>query len=183
MIGRLGLLAVVAIAGIALGGCAEQTPPGQRNAAATPEATGSRTPSAAEPPAEHTVGGEGGDPEVFLARQAPDPDGFATALISGELVLEGRGCLRIARQRGPSPVPVWPSGYEARVEGDEVRVVNGRGRTVARVGEGIRAGGGEAESLNELGAVEREEAREIQERCPSGKYWLVGGGVKTTPRG
>ena len=79
-------------------------------------------------------------------------------------------------------MPVWPSRYEARVEGDEVRVVNGRGRTAARVGEGIRAGGGEASSLNELGALEREEAGEIQERCPSGQYWLVGG-VKTTPRG
>ena len=177
---RLGLLAVTAIVGIALGGCAEETSPGQRNAAATPEATGSRTPSAAEPPDEHTVGGEGGDPEVFLAHQAPDPDGFATALIGGELVLEGRGCLRIARQRGPSPVPVWPSGYGARVEGDEVRVVNGRGRTVARVGERIRAGGGEVSSLNELNAVEREEAREIQERCASGRHWLGAAAVKNT---
>ncbi len=51
-------------------------------------------------------------------------------------------------------MPVWPSGYEARVEGDEVRVVNGRGKTVARIGEGIRAGGGAVSSLEDLGAVE-----------------------------
>lgn len=133
-----------------------------------------------------TVGRAGtqddGGPGLFLARQLP-ASGFATALIRGELVLDEEGCFRIAGRPGGSLVPVWPSGFEARVEGEEVRVLNGRGKTAARVGEGVRAGGGALPSLEELGSVDEETARETQERCPSKEYWLVGGGVRVIPRG
>jgi hypothetical protein len=128
------------------------------------------------------AGASGGGPEAFLARQLPGGD-FATALTRGELVLDGRGCLALDDRPAPPLVPVWPSGFEARVEGGEVRVVNGAGKTVSRVGEGIVAGGGEVPSLDDLGAVQKEQAREIQERCPSKSYWLVGGGVRVTTRG
>lgn len=160
-----GLVTALTAAAVVLGAAA---------CAGGPETEGAGT-------ANRTEASSGG-PGVFLARQVPDPKGFATSLIRGKLVLDDRGCF-LVDGAGASLVPVWPFRYEARVEGDEVRVVNGRGRTVARVGERIRAGGGEVSSLNDLGAVEREEAREIQERCPSKTYWLVGGGVRIAHRG
>jgi hypothetical protein len=53
----------------------------------------------------------------------------------------------------------------------EVRVLNSKGRVVARVGEAVYMGGGESPiSGNE--AVDERTKQELQERCP-GRYWIA----------
>ncbi len=93
-----------------------------------------------------------------------------TALIGGELLLDG-DCLRVGRMndRYPDPAIVWPAGFAPHIEDGVVRVRNGAGRTVARVGDEIGMGGGEvsASFVSELYYPG------MSERCP-GKFWIAG---------
>jgi hypothetical protein len=108
MMGRLGLLAVMAIVRIALGGCAEQTSPGQRDAAATPVATGSRNPSAAEPTAEGNAGGGDrrwmlGSIRGLVTRVSGQPNGSHWITVEKD---PGADCGTRAQRRG-DPCEKW----------------------------------------------------------------------------
>lgn len=121
--------------------------------------------------------------EVFFPKLKPSDGLPPSARISGELVLDEEGCLRIDEGgAAPATLPLWPSYFELSAEGDDIHVLDGRGDLVARVGGEIVTGGGEIqqgettprETFQALrGAVGQNTARQLRERCP-GPYWLVG---------
>ncbi len=118
--------------------------------------------------------------EVFFPKQKPLNFGYDEAL-SGELVRDAEGCLRV-RYRGGAVVPLWPPDLEPSVKGDEVRVLEEEGRIVGRVGAKIDMGGGgiREESLTE-DILDPHTKRELLERCP-GAYFLVQEGTVRMPR-
>lgn len=106
-------------------------------------------------------------PGVFFPRQKASVNTYYMATWRGELVLDREGCLRV---RGDgSVVPVWPPGFGVEALGDEVRVLNRRGKVVARVGDEVEIGGGGAPPA---AVVDKRTERELRERCP-GDYWLA----------
>ncbi len=107
---------------------------------------------------------------VFFPRQKAWVNSYLMALWRGELILDGEGCLRV---RGDgSLVPVWPPGFGVEVSGEEVRILNERGRVVARVGDEVEIGGGEAPPAERINVADERTRRELRERCP-GQYWLA----------
>lgn len=143
---------------------------------AQPSAVGS---SATSGPASTTVPettaiSEPGSDAVFL-NQSASVDGIPTTVDSGELAVDRKGCLRMGPQgdRRPNFVPVWPPGYSLDAGGERMRILDGEGRVVARVGDEIRVGGGPASSLETVVDVDEQQGREIRERCP-GTYFIVG---------
>ena len=104
--------------------------------------------------------------DAFFPKQRPGGD-MMMADIRGEFLLDDEGCLRVAGN--DRVVPIWPADFSVDREDGQVRVLNSRGRVVARVGEEVYMGGGEVgRSLEGIAGVEK--------RC-SGTYWLVGTGV------
>ncbi len=87
------------------------------------------------------------------------------------------GCLRLEHGGGFTEVPIWPPRFDLRTEGGEVRVLDGEGGIVARVGDRVEMGGGEVWSLAGIRSVDGRTRRELEERCP-GPYWLVGETVR-----
>ncbi|MCA1687254.1 MAG: hypothetical protein LC714_01335 [Actinobacteria bacterium] len=99
------------------------------------------------------------------------------AEISGQLVLDDEGCLRLEEHPGHTDtVPIWPAGFELDTGGGEVRVLDEEGRVAAKVGERVYMGGGGIPKDQVTVANERM-LRELFERCP-GEYWIVGSEVK-----
>ncbi len=118
---------------------------------------------------------------VFFPVRQPSVNGYMMALIRGKLVLDEEGCLRLGGEGG-SLVPVWPPSFGLEASGGEVRVLNGKSRVVARVGDRVVIGGGEAPPAERLPAVDERTKRELQERCP-GQYWLAAPDVDVIPQG
>ena len=98
--------------------------------------------------------------------------------VVGKLFLDREGCLRVndptLDSDDPGYVPVWPPQYKPDTEDDVVRILDGKGRIVARVGEGVYMGGGEIDTatLEEYNFMDERLLQELSERCP-GRYWLV----------
>ena len=120
--------------------------------------------------------------EVFFPQQKPTDALPPSARITGTLVVDDDGCLRInGSGDAPSHLPLWPSYYELSTEGDAIQVLDGKGDFVARVGGRIETGGGEvnqggtqAELLKNLqNLLGEQSARKLYKRC-TGPYWLVG---------
>ncbi len=135
------------------------------------------TPSSPEP----TTAAPSSEAEIFFPQQKPDLDRM-DAMGGGELVLDEAGCLRMEGGTEADPyseVPVWPADYELDTSGDEVRVLDARGRLRARVGEEVAMGGGGA--TEDLGGVDERTKLELRERCP-GTYFIVGEGVHIVRR-
>jgi hypothetical protein len=116
------------------------------------------------------------DAEVFFPKWTPEGRPGGLAVNSGELVLDEKGCLRLPTREGghSAIVPVWPPDFELKSSGGEIRVLNGRGRVVARVGERVLMGGnpldGPIKARYLVGG--QATARELRERCPGG-YWVA----------
>ncbi len=118
--------------------------------------------------------------KVFFPRQKASVDTYLMALWRGELVLDGEGCLRV---RGDgSLVPVWPPGFGVEISGEEVRILDERGRVVARVGDEVEIGGGEAPAAERIAALDERTKRDLRERCP-GQYWLASPDVDVIRQG
>ena len=65
------------------------------------------------------------------------------ALLSGQLQMTAHGCVEVVKEGvAYPPAIIWPAGYSATVEGDDVVVRNAGGEVVARTGEPFSAGGG-----------------------------------------
>ena len=118
--------------------------------------------------------------EVFFPKRREVNFGY-DELQSGELVRDAAGCLRV-RYKGGNVVPLWPPDLEPSVKGDEVRVLDGEGRVVARVGAKISMGGGGIREDALTGEIlDQRTKRELLERCP-GAYYLVQEGTVRIPQ-
>ncbi len=104
------------------------------------------------------------------------------AEISGKLVLDDEGCLRIEEHPGHTvTVPIWPAGFEPDTSGDEVSVLDDEGRVAATVGERVYMGGGGVPK-DRVTLADEGMLRELFERCP-GEYWIVGSEVRAQQQG
>lgn len=119
--------------------------------------------------------------KVFFPQKKPaDPDGLgASARLRGKLVVDEKGCLRIGPGRGrPGITPIWPSYYRLSTKGGEIRVLDGEGKFVARVGGRIDTGGGMARYPDTTAPLEggrvvsKQVARKVSRRCP-GRYFFI----------
>lgn len=115
-----------------------------------------------------------GGEEVRLPRQK-----FVKGLLyssvggNGRLEVGEGGCLRRnGRADGAGPVIVWPPGFGLSVEGDEISVLNEKGKVVARVGDLIKVGGSTTRSLDGQMAISEQLRRQLPERCP-GLYQIA----------
>ncbi len=117
-----------------------------------------------------------GGSEVFFPRQQAGGEAMM-AEISGKLVLDDEGCLRIEEHPGHADtVPIWPAGFELDTSGGEVSVLDGEGRVAATVGDRVYMGGGGVPK-DRVTLADEGMLRELFERCP-GEYWLVGSEVR-----
>lgn len=138
--------------------------------------TAAPKPETVPPPADPGVLG------VFFPRQVPQRGDVPMAATSGELVVDGAGCLRLVYPDGDNQVPVWPSDYGLGAEDGEIYVLDGEGNAAARIGDLVRVGGGGVgTSLEGIAIVGEQTKRELYERCPS-SYWIVGNEVSTIQR-
>jgi hypothetical protein len=106
-------------------------------------------------------------PDLFFPVQK---EGLAQMLISakGRLVLDNN-CLCLKPIIGHSYLLIWPYGSSLRIEGKVIEVVNRDGKALARVGDVIKVGGGEAVSAE---IVEIYIGYSLPPDC-KGPYWLV----------
>ena len=98
------------------------------------------------------------------------PRAAHTLLGTGELILNS-DCLRLGRGDEGALI-VWPAGFAPYIEGGEVEIRNGAGRTIARVGDSLEVGG-------QVGGYED---NPYGTKCPGG-LWYVEAEIKnlTTP--
>lgn len=121
-------------------------------------------------------------PEVYFPRQKP-AEGFLSASVSikGELILDKDGCLRVRSKAGRPPAPIWPHDYSANAKGGGVRVLDGKGKTAARVGDQVEVGGsGVQGSLEGYETISKSLQRELPERC-QGPYQIAGPPIRKLP--
>jgi hypothetical protein len=95
------------------------------------------------------------------------------AELVGDLVLN-EGCLQIESLYGDSSyLPIWPPEFTARMDDGIPAILDGKGNVAGRVGEEIYMGGGETSGSTLPVCVQEQ----IPASC-SGKYWIVGEGVR-----
>ncbi|MEJ7841990.1 MAG: hypothetical protein WKF95_09490, partial [Rubrobacter sp.] len=125
------------------------------------------------------------DGVVFMTREGRpgDPSGMM-ALTRAELEVDGEGCLRFGAIDGPGGyLPVWPPGYSLKTEGDDVRVLDERGRLVARAGDKVEAGGGGIGRSGTAGGYEELRQRlDVPGKC-TGIFWIITPPVEEIDRG
>jgi hypothetical protein len=113
--------------------------------------------------------------EVFFPQQRrPVGIGPAAGAV-GKLVVDDDGCIRLKpTPKDPGYIPIWPAEFELEVAGGEIRILDGMGQVVAKVGEEVDLMGGEAgSSLEGFGIVDKRTKRELYERCRLRSYWFV----------
>jgi hypothetical protein len=114
-------------------------------------------------------------PGLHFPRQDPPEGVFAEmmALMMGELV-EENGCLRVRGGEDPALLVIWPYDHTLTVDaGGIAEVRDGTGAVVARVGDTVEMGGGQAPSLT--GAF----AAGLPKAC-TGPYWIAARGIRST---
>lgn len=96
------------------------------------------------------------------------------ALMEGQLVLEN-GYIRLIYIFDVEPTYVetsyfliWPYGFSLNTESEEIKILDENGNEVARVGENILVGGGEAPAAEVKVYMERELPDDAE-----GPYWIV----------
>ncbi len=103
------------------------------------------TPAGGRPDGAEQTGDGRVVPVVFPRHNAPLGTDRGEQYTAGKLVLE-EGCLRVEVQaRGSSPrmsrLVIWPSSFTFEEESGSIRIIDGLGRTAARVGDHIRLSG------------------------------------------
>ena len=73
----------------------------------------------------------------------------------GKLVLS-EGCVSIGGGKGNPEVLIWPAGYYLNQVEDRVQILDYRGKVVARIGDWVEMGGGEAPPRSEWVCALRE---------------------------
>lgn len=108
--------------------------------------------------------------------------GSPDARNGGRLVLDGEGCIRVDNGDGRGFTPIWPPDHRASAEGRGVRILDGEGRVLARVGDEVELGGGYVGDVRRISGVDRRTARELVRRCP-GDYFYAGPGLRAIRQG
>jgi len=95
---------------------------------------------------------------------------FMEALMEGTLVLQDE-CLRVRHDDGDEGyLIIWQVDYYVNNNAGAIEILDRSGQVVARVGEGIRMGGGEVPMTDRL----RQQLRDpLPDEC-QGPYWLMG---------
>ena len=110
--------------------------------------------------------------DVLFLTQSAAPSAAMDALFEGRVDRDAAGCLRL--DLDDRHTVIWPAGFTvAETAGGELRILDGDGREVGRVGERFRLGGGEVTTLHEGIPMTEADRRAALERCP-GRYWIVG---------
>lgn len=112
-------------------------------------------------------GNDGGT--IFITQSAPQTV-VMQALYQGSVSRQGN-CLRLSDEPDGHTV-VWPHGFRLSGSARDI-VVDDEGRTVGRIGEHFRLGGGEVPTLWKDGPVSERVRTIALEQCP-GRYWIVG---------
>lgn len=169
-------LAFLALAAFACGTGVAGSPDTEPSTNTNPETSAAEISSK-----EETITATSPDAEVFFPQQ-PAGVTYGMALLRGRLILDDKGCIRAVDQGAPRML-VWPASFELSVEGDRVRVLDGKGRLVEQVGKKVNLGGGEAsrEIIEQNGLKDGHMLPELFRRCP-GPYWLVAPGSVSAPR-
>ena len=112
----------------------------------------------------------------FLLHKKPVLDEWAEAdsPAVGRLVLwDGQRCPRVVSDSGLTDyLLLWPPDYGARVEDDQIEILDGSGQAVARVGQTVRLGGAKIPVDWDVEAYRRLYF-ELPGDC-HGPYWIVG---------
>lgn len=110
------------------------------------------------------------DPTIHFPQLRTRSAAFMEALLVGKLVVE-EGCLRIVGNGGGgSHLVIWQPDYFINNNEGVIELWDREGDVVARVGEEVRMGGGEAVLTEKLLHQLREP---LSEQC-EGPYWLMG---------
>ena len=105
---------------------------------------------------------------------------YPSALAQGELILDN-GYLRlkpslVLDKTSRGLLIIWPPGSTWQIENDQVQVINPAGKSIARVGETLRVGGGEISAE----IVAKYTGQAPPDGCES-PYWLAAPGVYNAP--
>ena len=116
-------------------------------------------------------------PEVFFP-ELKKAELTPLVVAKGKFFLGDRGCLRVNDPGAKGDlgfVPLWTPQYELGTGNDGIRILDGRGRVVARVGEKVIMGGGgiDRKTLEEHDFVDERPMRELFERCSGNDHWMV----------
>lgn len=106
---------------------------------------------------------------VFLT-QSERPEAFMDALFTGRVIVDDAKCTRLD-DAGRATV-IWPVGYSVSGENGNLRVLDGGGRDVGRLGGTFRIGGGEVPLLNTRLPISYMDRARAAESCP-GIYWIA----------
>ena len=125
--------------------------------------------STAPPPSSSAA--SAADREVYLATADKPRRAFLMALAFGRLV-QRRGCVVLAGQGGKAAMVIWPFGYRVEKGGSgRTKIVDDRGRVVARVGERVKLVGG----WGKPSLARKRTALPIPDRCPANGYFGTAG--------
>lgn len=96
-------------------------------------------------------------------------EAYPSALATGILALDnGRLRLKPITGIGDSNLLIWPPDFSVHIQDNTIHILNKDGNTVARVGDKIKAGGGQVPAE----IVEKYIGQPLPDNCP-GPYWLV----------
>lgn len=108
--------------------------------------------------------------ELLFLTMRTTPEVHMEALFEGAVVGDAAGCLRL--DSPDDATVVWPRGWGFEQRDGTIVILNANGELVARIGEGLRLGGGEVETLPAvLGFTQAD--RDLAERHCPGKYWIA----------
>ena len=131
---RLGTMAVLAVATVAIAACAAAPPATPTSSAANP---GASTPVAVTPGATPTAA-----PAIAITTARAAYAICMDALMTGRLARDARTGLGVAAADGQQTAVEWPFGYSARNDGGRLALVDETGKVVAHEGDAIQVGGG-----------------------------------------
>ena len=108
---------------------------------------------------------------VFLSQSEAQSE-YMDALFTGRVVVDDNKCTRLDSP-GRATV-IWPAGFTVTGESGDLRVLDGDGREVGRLGGTFRIGGGEVPQLNPQLHISYMDRAFAAEFCP-GLYWIASG--------
>ena len=115
---------------------------------------------------------------LLLVLRVPATD-VPDAVYQGRVSIDQVGCLRLDPPERSTVV--WPHGSGLVRDKTAVSVVDRSGKTLVRVGDIVRFGGGHVPDLEALDIVPEDLAAAASARCP-GDFWIVGSVLPPVPR-